>query len=194
MSSVGEREQGLVVDLILGRVSDDEFCRRFPIKPGQCSETGRNMLARALEKQDAVGVEFGLHLGHRFGISDAYLDLLLELAEAPWHQRHEDVINALAKLKSPDSVETLFRTALSSFSYREYDESNSLGRKCVHTLAAIRTRSALARLGDLLASGEPNVESAARRQLERIEREDPLEEVRTTARHMLASRGPGEGS
>src|SRR6266542_204698 len=158
MSFVGERERGLILDLLRGQIREDEFYRGFGIKPGEGSSTGRAMLRRALREKDPTGVEFGLYLGHRFGISDEYLDMLLDLAVASWHERHEDVIDALAKLKAPKSVDALFRTALTSFPYREYDEFNSLGMKCVRALAAIQTKDAIARLGDLMASGGPNLE------------------------------------
>lgn len=127
------------------------------------------MLARALRDRDATGVEFGLYLGHRFGISEEYLDVLIELATAPWHERHEDVVDALAKLKSPKSVDTLVRTAMTSLRYRDYDEFNSLGVKCVHALAKIGTKEAVAGLRALMGSGDENLEQEARAQLDRLD-------------------------
>ena len=191
MSFVGERERGLILDLLRGRIPEDEFYREFPIKPGEGSGAGRAMLVRALQERDATGVEFGLYLGHRFGISEEYLDVLLGLAGESWHERHEDVIDGVAKLKSPRSVESLFRTAVTTFPYRAYDEFNSLGTKCIRALGAIRTKGALARLGDLMASGDPNLEREAQAQLRRIESEERSEDVRASARDMLATRGSG---
>jgi hypothetical protein len=192
MSFVGERERGLILDLLRGQIREDDFYREFRIKPGEASSTGRAMLVRASQERDPAGVEFGLYLGHRFGVSEEYLDVLLGLACEPWHERHEDVIDALAKLKAPRSVEALYRTALTTFPYREYDEFNSLGTKCVRALGAIQTKEAIIQLGNLMANGGPILEGEAQAQLRRIEGEGSSEVARETAREILAARGGGE--
>lgn len=191
MSFVGERERGLILDLLRARIREDEFYRAFPLEPGEGSGAGRAMLVRAIQERDAMGVEFGLYLGHRFGISEEYLDVLLGLAGESWHERHEDVIDALAKLQSPRSIETLVRTAMTKFPYREYDESNSLGVKCIRALGAMQSRDALFRLGDLVVSGDPNLEREAEAQLQRIESQSPSEDTRVAAREVLAARRSG---
>lgn len=169
MSVVGERERRLILDLLLKRISEDEFYRSYPLARGEASHAGQVMLARALKERDAAGAEFGLYLGARFGITDEYLDVLLELATAPWHERHEDIVDALAILKSPKSVDTLVRAATTSYPYRDYDQFNSLGVKCVYALAKIGTPEAVAGLRKLKNSGDPNVAREAGRHLRRID-------------------------
>jgi hypothetical protein len=110
MSSVGNREQRLILDLLLRRKSARQFFEEFPVKPDDAAAPGLAMLQRALAERDSVGVEFGLYLGHRFGISLKYLDVLLALAGEKWHERHEDVIDGLAKLRSPQSIDVLYHT------------------------------------------------------------------------------------
>lgn len=164
MSVVGERERDLIIDLLRKRISEDDFYRAFPMPPGNGSYVGHGMLVRALQEQDAAGAEFGLCLGARFGFTDEYLDVLLELATAPWHHRHEDVVDALDLLRSPKSIDTLVRTATTHFPYRDYDQASSLGVKCVYALWKIGTPEAVAGLRALAASGDPNLvrEGAAR--------------------------------
>lgn len=191
MSFVGERERGLIIDLLLKRISEEEFYRTFPMEPGEGSGVGQAMLVRALQERDAKGVEFGLYLGGWFGISDTYLDVLIGLAEEPWHQSHEHVVDALADLKSPKSVETLARTATLKLPYRDYDEFNSLGTKCVYALRAIQTKEAISRLGDLMVSGDPILEEDAETQLHWLETKASSEEARVTAREVLAARKYG---
>src|SRR6478609_9121952 len=101
MSFVGERERGLILDLLRKRISEKKFYRAFPMESGEGSDVGLAMLVRALRERDAKGVEFGYYLASWFGISEAYLDVLIGLAEQPWHQSHEHVVDALAALKSP---------------------------------------------------------------------------------------------
>jgi hypothetical protein len=104
MSFVSPDKQQLILDLLLQKVSERDFYSRFPTTPSEASASGAAMLRRALEEQDRVAVEFGLYLGHRFGITPDYLDALEKLAGTAWHERHEDVVAGLAKLASPSSV------------------------------------------------------------------------------------------
>lgn len=187
MSSVSEHERRLILDLLMGRVSEDDFYRDLPCKPGEASELGLAMLRRAVEERDPVGVEFGLYLGHRFGISQKYLDVLLLLAGENWHERHEDVIDGLAKLDSPESVDVFYRAALVKHPYLEYDEAYALGVKCIYALGKIQTLEAVVRLGELLRSGNSVLESEAGAQLARIERLGKSETVRVAARDALAA-------
>jgi hypothetical protein len=170
MSSVSERECQLILALLTGRIPEDEFYRELPCKPDEASEHGFAMLRRAVEERDPVGVEFGLYLGHRFGISQKYLDVLLVLAGENWHERHEDVIDGLAKLGSPESVDAFYRAALVKHPYLEYDEAYALGVKCIYALGKIQSMEAVVRLGELLRSGNSVLESEAGAQLARIKR------------------------
>jgi hypothetical protein len=191
MSFVDERTRGLILDLLRARIREDEFYRAFPLKPGEGSRAGQAMLVRALNERDAIGVEFGLYLGHRFGICEECLDVLLGLAGESWHERHEDVVDALVKLKSARSVESLLRTAKTRFPYRDYDESNSLGVKCIRALGALYTRDAVSGLGDLVVSGDPNLEREAEAQLQCIANQSPSGAIRVAAREALTARRPG---
>ncbi len=136
-----------------------------------------------------MGVEFGLYLGHRFGISPDYLDALLGLASADWHERHEDVVDGLAKLKAPASANGLYEAALAHHPYRDYDEANALGVKAVRALGSLQTHEAIVLLGRLLHSRNPALTSEVRAQLTRIESGTKSDALRTTAREVLRSEG-----
>jgi len=102
-----------------------------------------------LKERDADEVEFGLLLGFAFGFSHDHLDTLHALAGEDWHTRHEDVIAALdelLKMKAAVSAEVLYRAALSKYPYRDYDEAEALGVKCIWALGHLRTREAVLRL------------------------------------------------
>ena len=46
-----------------------------------------------------------------FGITADHLELLVQLASAYWHRRHEDVASALDHLRTPAAVDALYHLA-----------------------------------------------------------------------------------
>lgn len=187
MSFVSEREQRLILDLLSGRISEEDFYREFPTNPGEVSAVALAMLQRALQERDPVGAEFGLYLAHRFGITNNFLDVLLALANVPWHQRHEDVIEGLAALKNPASVDALYQAALARHPYLEYDDAFALGTKSIYALGAIETREAVSRLGELLHCGNSILETEAKAQLKRIAKAGRSDSARNAAWEILNS-------
>jgi hypothetical protein len=190
VSFVPERQRRLILDLLLGRLSEEQFFQEFPASRDDASSVGLDMVRRAIQERDAVGVEFGLYLGHRFGVSPSYLDALIELVGANWHERHEDVVDGLAKLKAPASIDALYQAALAEHSYRDYDEAHSLEVKAVRALAAIHTGKAIERLGELLRHANSTVQSETRAQLTKIVSNADSEVLRTAAREALLSDAP----
>jgi hypothetical protein len=191
MSSIRKRERQLILGLLLSRISEDEFYREYPTKPEEASSVGLAMLRRALQERDPVGVEFGLYLGHRFGISPDYLDVLLSLASADWHERHEDVVDGLAKLKAPASASRLYEAALAEHPYRQYDEANTLGVKAVRALGSLQTQEAIVLLGRLLCGGNAALKSEALAQLRRVESGAKSDVLRVAAHDALRAGGDG---
>jgi hypothetical protein len=170
-SIVSERQQKLIIDVLLHRMSDEQFLRDFPLASEQAAtDAGLAMLRAAARTSDPVGVEFGLYLGHRFGFSADYLDVLCELATSSWHQRHEDVVDGLAKLKSPLSVDALVASATTRHRYRDYDDSETLGVKATWALRHIESPAAVEKLGLLLRGDNAILSSEARFRLEDIQR------------------------
>jgi len=107
-SFVSDQERELVLGLLLGRISEDEFLISFPGIPQEVVVT---WLERATRECDPLGVEFALYVGHRFSLVEACLPYLLVLATADWHQRHEDVVGALSELRALQSVGPLYEAA-----------------------------------------------------------------------------------
>lgn len=178
-SFVPERDRDLVLGLVVGRLSQAEFEHQFQGNPRL---RALEWLEKSIEKQDALGVELSLHLGHRFGFPDATVSPLLCLATAGWHQRHEDVVDALAKLRVPESVGPLFEVATTDFPYREYDDSRSLAVKCIRALRRIENLDAVAKLATLSHSEDRIVAQAATTMLRRLVSESQSVQVRDAAR------------
>jgi len=98
---------------------------------------------------------------------------LILLAEASWHQRHEDVVKALQELRSPDAVGALERTAFSVHEYLAYDNNHALRRKCTWALADIGTPEAQEALTRIANCNDPITAEYARKRLDNWQRELP---------------------
>lgn len=178
-SFVPDRDTELVFALVGGSMGEPEFRRSFP---GDPRERVVQWLERSLRDHDSLGVEVALSLGHRFGFPQESLPILLVLATAEWHQRHEDVVGALSKFHTEESVVPLFQAATLHLAYRDYDEFNSLGVKCVFALERVGSVGAVDRLADLARSGDAILEEAARASLLRLASESDSPEIRRAAR------------
>lgn len=135
------------------RPSSDEFLQRFAASDGRA--LGLKLLRDAVVRRDAVDVELALVVSFHFGFTVDHLALLVDLCFADWHQRHEDVVMALGKIKSPDSVDALVHMAQWVPGYLEYDEARALATKAVWALGGIdgdASDQALSMLADSPAS------------------------------------------
>lgn len=99
--------------------------------------------------------------------------ILIRLAEAPWHQRHEDVVFALQGLRSPEAVNALERTAFSKHEYLAYDNSHALARKCTWALADIGTPEAHQALTRIASCSDETIAGYARKRLDNWQLELP---------------------
>lgn len=169
MSFVDDATQQLILDLLLGRISEHEFLQRFAPSGVEASRRAAGMLERSLAEQDPSAVELALHLLHRFGVPPESVGVLEALAEASWHTRHEDVVDALANLKLARSVSVLDRVARARHAYLEFDEAYALGTKCIRALGQIGVAEARDRVESLRGCGNPVLEDEATRELARME-------------------------
>jgi hypothetical protein len=116
----------------------------------QYQTRSQQSLEAAAQSRNAQAVELALSDAFSAGLHERLAEVLVELAGAPWHTRHEDVALALQELRVPESVAALESLALAQHVHLEYDESFGLARKCTWALADIGTsqaKEALARLG-----------------------------------------------
>lgn len=146
-------------------LSDEEFLREFGAADGVA--LGLGLLRDAIERRDPVDVELALVVCFRFGFTDDHLQPLITLAFADWHQRHEDVAEALGKLRSPASVDALVHLAQWVPEYLEFDDARALATKAIWALGAIAGDAAHEALESLAHSEQPIVADNATAQLRR---------------------------
>ncbi len=157
-------QHSLVLELITGRLSDDEFLRRV----GDDFEGPLELLRDAFARRDPDDVESALTLAFHFeALTSDDVPLLCDLLLAPWHTRHEDVAIALEDLRDPRSVAAFYQAALNASTYRylEYDEGQALARKCTWGLAKVATPEARDKLEALSRCGVEAIEAYARKRL-----------------------------
>lgn len=164
--SVPEDEKLAILAVVTGQVNETEFVESFSYNP---SERALHWLREGLTARDNLAIELALHLGLRFGLKAEMTPILKQLTTAGWHQRHEDVAEALGRLAQPGSEAALYTLATTEFDYRAYDDSQSLGRRCIRALERVATPEAASKLRDLVRGSDPILRHEAARALERIQ-------------------------
>jgi hypothetical protein len=109
----------------------------------------------------------------KHGLTPDYVSSLITLLGKPWHEVHEDIVNALQRLKEPRSVEALFEVASYVFAYRDYDDTDGLARKCTWALADIGTEAAKNKLELLSHHENAQIAGYVRKRLVNWEKELP---------------------
>ncbi len=146
-------------------ITPEEFLRQVGAVDGR--ELGVDLLREAMVEQNADSVEMALVVLGRFGTPPAALDLLIQLANADWHRRHEDVAGFLQEMRDPASIEALVRLATWVPAYLEYDDGRALARKAIWALGAVPGPVADAALTDLLRAESEYVRTQSAKQLDR---------------------------
>ena len=148
------------------RISKKDFMRRFPsaVEHGKLAS---RLLEDAYVAQDGDELECALTVGFTFGFAAEHTKILNRLVEADWHIRHEDVVSALDELRSPDSVEALFRATQWIPKSLEYDDSRALAVKAIWALGKIPGSEVEAKLEALAHSDDPILRKTAEEQLDR---------------------------
>ena len=166
-----EEQRKLCRDLIIfpngqSRITKEEFLRRFPsaVEHGKLAS---RLLEDAYRAQDGEDLECALTIGFAFGFAPEHTKTLCHLVEADWHVRHEDVVSALDKLRSPETVEALFRATQWIPKSLEYDDSRALAVKAIWALGKIPGTEAEAKLEMLARSENTILRQNAVEQLER---------------------------
>jgi hypothetical protein len=164
-----EEQRNLCQDLMihptgLRRISKEEFLRQFP-SAVECGKLALNWLQEAYQVQNARDLDCALIVGFTFGFAPEHADILCQLVDAEWHHSHENVVEALDEIKSPNVA--LFRAAQWIPRYLEFDESRALASKAIWALGKLASNDACVRLTMLANSGDAFLRKAAAQQLER---------------------------
>jgi hypothetical protein len=145
--------------------SPEDVLRYFGTTDGP--QLGLDLLRDAVHRHDDLDLEMALVVCFTFGLMVEHLDLLVQLASADWHRKHEDVVLALDQFRSPAAVDALYHAAWWIPDYLEWDESRALARNAIHALGKTPGSEAFEALTELTSSGSEIVRETASRVLQR---------------------------
>ncbi|MFV0442097.1 MAG: hypothetical protein ACK5Q5_00850 [Planctomycetaceae bacterium] len=160
-----EIEKDMILSLALGSVSDTEFRRKFRRHSELDGTLVLQLLREALRDRDKSAVECAMIAGRRFGSDASHVPVLLQLLNADWHQKHEDIVSRLGELRPMRAIDYLFHIALRRFDYLDYDDARALGTTAVWALDGYRCKEADQRLLTLSQSDDVVVANCARDRL-----------------------------
>ena len=152
-----------VLALALRNCTKEEFLNRVGVADG--SKLSYELLVEARNGHDADGVEIGLIVGFTFGFRPEHFSLLVELANATWHYKHEDIVTAIGEFKNPEAVGVLVQNALNIPEYLSFDLSRALAVKAIWALGSIPGKLGASALRQLCLDESPIVRDSAAQQL-----------------------------
>jgi len=138
----------LIKSLSLHRCTKEEFVEELNIGEYDYQYFFLELFHHVYSIKNADYVEFALATGAKFGIfNNKFVDILCKLLKEKWHYRHEDIVNVLQGLKSPQSVQALYEVIFMKYDYlHKVDECHALARKCTWALGEIGTQEAYDKL------------------------------------------------
>ena len=159
--------RGLIRYPLEGRlITDEDFLRRFP-SAVDGGKVALPLIEDAYAAQSAEDLGCALIVGFRFGFAPRHEDILRRLVDLDWHYSHEDVVEALDRLRSPSAAEALFRATQIIPKSLEYDDNRALAVKAIWALGKIPGSEAEIKLQILARSDNEILRKAASGQLER---------------------------
>jgi hypothetical protein len=165
-----EIEKKMVMDFSLGKITIDKFKKQFNFKKESVENYIINSLTEAYNNKSSENIEYILLMYFslnvfQFNISNT--ELLGNLLIERWHNSHEDLAMIIQKLKDPKSISFLEKAIYLNLDYLEYNDGESLIRKCAYALGDINTLESWKKIKDLSESDNLIIKAMAIEQLKR---------------------------
>ena len=165
LNLINEKERALIIELLRNEITQQDFEKLYPVPITKTYILA--CLHAAIELKDDDKLWPAMVLAHDQADSD-FLPLLEGLLVQKWHTSHEDIAFILQRLKSPTSVQALFRTATMHLAYLEQDEFLALARKCLWALGSINNNEAQEVIKNLATSDNEVIREHAQEQIKRL--------------------------
>lgn len=161
------------IDLITKLASDlitrEEFIAFYGVNLFLDSGHVLDLIKLANINKSSTDLEYALIIGFKFNVFNLdYLGSLNELLIEKWHFMHEDIVSILGKLKSENSINSLYEAATINFDYLLYDEDKILAYKCIKALSKIKTDYAIEKIKQLAYLDDLKIRQYALEALENI--------------------------
>jgi hypothetical protein len=160
-------EKQIILDYILKKISEKEALQRYPHNL-ESSEYILSTIGQAKTEKNAEDLECSFYLlafNSKIIFQNEFIDLLIKLLREEWHYQHENMVMMLQEIKSRLSIDVLYETTFAKFDYLNYDDTYSLGRKCVHALGDINTEESKEKLRLIVNSNIAILKEKAEKQL-----------------------------
>lgn len=152
-----KKERELLHNLMTRAIPLEVFMKDFTVDISKNPRYICGLLETTLVEQEANDVEYLLTAIFHFKLFiEDYVDILCKLADETWHFQHENIASIFQKIKSPKTVECLYKTTLTQFDYLEFDNSFALAVKCIWALGDINTVESRKKL-ELLTQSENEI-------------------------------------
>lgn len=162
-------EKDLIDKLITKNITKDIFIKKICYKKDNLINYLEKSLKAIIEEKNAEELDYLMYVCFEFDIfSDNIIDMLCDIFEAEWHYKHEDIALLFEEVKPTKAIDSLYRVAISNYSYLDFDESYALAVKCIWALGKIGNEEAIEKLKLLSMSSNEIIKKNALEQLERI--------------------------
>jgi hypothetical protein len=127
------------------------------------------ILKKAIATKDEDLVEESLY--SNLSTDEACINLLIEIFDQDWHHSHEDIAITFQEAKCKKAVDVLLKVATMKFEYLDYNDSESLNRKCTWALADIGSNEAKEALIQISNNSNPTISGFAQKRIDNWEKE-----------------------
>lgn len=164
---MNENIKKLVVDLANEKISKKEFLSIFNLSEKSISKYIEDKLEEIYTSKQFKYLEDYITISYCFvkNLNEDIVSLLCNILMEKCHFQHEDIVFLLEIIKSPTSIEYLYKTALTKFDYLDYDDSYALAVKCIWALGEINTIESKKMLEKLKESDNDVIKKEALNQL-----------------------------
>lgn len=154
-----------------GKISDEDFIEKYTRLNKAISQKIKEELENSLLKKNAFTLELTLYVGFHFSFSIDDEEILVLILNGSWHQKHDEVLRALVKIKacSNSAVDSIYYCAINNFDYLEDDKDDgiyTLSSNCIYALAKIGTEYAVEKLYLLSKNGQQEISKKAKEVME----------------------------
>lgn len=141
-----EREKNIISAYLDINISLEELKKQLEIE--SIDDYFINKIKDIRQTKDNKGLKLILRLADRLNaFNKTHTELLCDLLYSDWHQDYESIVDFLQEIKDPNSVDVLYDLVINeNFHHLKYDDTYSVERNCIHTIAKIGTEEAINKL------------------------------------------------
>ena len=154
------------------KITQDELYVSIGVKDAEFEQFLLIKMILAYKQEDAEMIEyliFTIFLAEDELNISSFLDILNKLILCKWHEKHEDIVFLLQKIRDSESVECLYRAIFLRPAYLKWDDNYSFERKCIHAIAKCGNQEAVNKLKLLVTSNNEIIRLCAERQLQKVQ-------------------------